>query len=183
LLWSGRARQWFERIAYGTGQQVSRFAVNWNWNEHAATSPMRDLIRVTTLSWVIATATPGLAGTPPMGEDEARLLLARTAFAATADDVRTFSGLTREQAVDRLLAGARTTAMTPAPAWTSEFTSFRQLRQLPEEEKKAFLQREIVKRDAAHPLAAARGVQGPGDDCLSRQRLQPERPAQRELRA
>jgi hypothetical protein len=61
---------------------------------------MRDLIRVTTLSWVIATATPALAVSPPMGEDEARLLLARTGFAATADDVRAFSGLTREQAQD-----------------------------------------------------------------------------------
>jgi len=106
---------------------------------------MRDLIRVITLSWAIATAMPALGVPSPMGEDEARLLLTRTGFAATADDVRVFSRLTREQAVERLLAGARTTAVTPAPGWSSEFTSFRRLRQLPEEEKKAFLQRELVK--------------------------------------
>ena len=54
----------------------------------------------------------------PIGFDGARHLLARTGFGGTWSEVQEFSKLTREEAVDRLLAGLRTTASTPAPEWT-----------------------------------------------------------------
>ena len=51
----------------------------------------------------------------PMGFEEARHLLNRTSFAANIDDINAFSRLTREQAVDRLLAWSGGRVATPAP--------------------------------------------------------------------
>ncbi|MBB2984764.1 DUF1800 domain-containing protein [Paraburkholderia tropica] len=52
--------------------------------------------------------------------DDARFLLERTGFAPDPQEVAAYVGLTREQAVDRLLATARRTAVTPLPAWFAE---------------------------------------------------------------
>jgi uncharacterized protein (DUF1800 family) len=51
---------------------------------------------------------------------DARFLLTRTGFEATAAEVAPFVGMTREQAVDALLAGARNEASTQPPAWVME---------------------------------------------------------------
>lgn len=51
----------------------------------------------------------------PMGADDARHLLNRAGFGATPREIYEFSRLSREQAVDRLLSGAVTTAATPLP--------------------------------------------------------------------
>ena len=48
----------------------------------------------------------GVAAGPPR-RDDARHLLARTGFGPTAEEIRTYARLTREQAVDRLLRDAR----------------------------------------------------------------------------
>ncbi len=55
-----------------------------------------------------------------MDFDEARLLLARTGFAATPAEIRTLEGQDYAAAVDRLLAQARPLAATPAPAWIDQ---------------------------------------------------------------
>ncbi len=52
----------------------------------------------------------------PLGYDDARLLLVRTGFGATDAEVRAYAPLNRAQAVDKLLAATRTTAITPPPA-------------------------------------------------------------------
>ncbi len=52
--------------------------------------------------------------------DDARFFLTRTGFAPDAAEVANYVGLTREQAVERVLAASRTDAITPLPAWTSE---------------------------------------------------------------
>lgn len=52
--------------------------------------------------------------------DDARHLLIRTGFAPRADEVAPYVGLTRAQAVARLLDSARTEALTPLPAWSEE---------------------------------------------------------------
>ncbi|MGI4861337.1 MAG: DUF1800 domain-containing protein [Janthinobacterium lividum] len=49
--------------------------------------------------------------------DDARFLLTRTGFAPDREEVANEIGLTRAQAVDRLLAAGRTTAFTPMPDW------------------------------------------------------------------
>ncbi|WP_133648885.1 DUF1800 domain-containing protein [Paraburkholderia flava] len=52
--------------------------------------------------------------------DDARFFLTRVGFAPDATEVANYVGLTREQAVDRVLADTRTDAITPLPAWASE---------------------------------------------------------------
>jgi uncharacterized protein (DUF1800 family) len=52
--------------------------------------------------------------------DDARFFLTRVGFAPDNAEVAQYVGLTREQAVDRVLAGARTEASTPVPAWVLE---------------------------------------------------------------
>jgi uncharacterized protein (DUF1800 family) len=51
---------------------------------------------------------------------DARHLLARTGFGATAEEAAALAPLSRVQAVDRILNGARTTAVTPGPAWLTD---------------------------------------------------------------
>ena len=82
------------------------------------------------------------AASPVLGPDDARHLLTRTSFTASAADVAAYSRLTREEAAARLLAGARTQAATPPPRWVGEpFQSPRILRTATPEERQA-LQRE-----------------------------------------
>ena len=80
--------------------------------------------------------TPGLAA-PPLGFDDARHLLNRTHFAAGPAEIDAFAGLTREQAVDRLLSWTGKPAVTPPPAWVeAPFESLRRFRGMGAEERK-----------------------------------------------
>jgi uncharacterized protein (DUF1800 family) len=80
------------------------------------------------------------AAPAPMGYDDARHLLARTGFGPTDAEIRDYAGMTRPEAVDRLLRDARTNAVTPPPAWIADTGPLRYPR--PEnatpEERKAF---------------------------------------------
>ncbi len=58
-----------------------------------------------------------LACLPALERGEACHLLARTGFGATPAAVEALLPLTREQAVDAVLAGVRTTPVLPPPAW------------------------------------------------------------------
>jgi hypothetical protein len=68
------------------------------------------VLAVGALAAPIASAGPDT----PLTYDDARHLLARTGFGPTDAEVRAFTGLTREYAVDRLLAGTRTARRDPA---------------------------------------------------------------------
>lgn len=109
----------------------------------------RALIYVYLLSlWagIVQGAAPGAAPGAAMGYDEARLLLARSGFAPQATDVHTFAGLTRQQAVDRLLAGTTTTARTPPPGWVNEALPQRQaVRNLPEDQRRMLVRENLGK--------------------------------------
>jgi uncharacterized protein (DUF1800 family) len=89
---------------------------------------------------IFFTSLPALAG---MGLDEARHLLGRTGFAPTANEIRDTAALTREQAVTRLLAGARTEARTAPPAWIDE--PVQPLRDATPEQRRELLQREFAR--------------------------------------
>jgi uncharacterized protein (DUF1800 family) len=52
--------------------------------------------------------------------DDARFFLTRVGFAPDNAEVLQYVGLTREQAVDKVLATGRTEAVTPVPAWVLE---------------------------------------------------------------
>jgi uncharacterized protein (DUF1800 family) len=52
--------------------------------------------------------------------DDARFFLTRTGFAPDHAELAQYAGLTREQAVDKVLATARAEAVVPLPDWVSE---------------------------------------------------------------
>ncbi len=56
----------------------------------------------------------------PIGLDGARHLLSRTAFAAPDEDIKALAKLTRGEAADRLVKGARSVATTPGPKWVAD---------------------------------------------------------------
>ncbi len=82
-------------------------------------------------------AAPALA--EPIGREGARHLLNRAGFGAAPAEIESFAGLSREQAVERILSGARREARLAPPKFVDEpFTPYRKLRTLSAEE----LQRE-----------------------------------------
>lgn len=87
------------------------------------------------------------AAAAPLGFDDARHLLARTGFAPARAEVDAYVGLTRAQAVDRLLDAARTEARTPLPSWADERVEPLRLKRLSDEEKKAAV-RQLYQRGA-----------------------------------
>lgn len=60
--------------------------------------------------------------------DDARFFLTRIGFAPDSGELAQYTGLTREQAVDKVLASARTEAVTPLPDWVLEPIPTRQTR-------------------------------------------------------
>lgn len=86
-------------------------------------------------------ATAG-ASAAPMGADEARYLLTRTGFAPAEAEVRQFAPLSRAEAVERLLAGVRSDARTPPPTWVNEPAERPRLKEMSDEERRAFQQRQ-----------------------------------------
>ena len=65
-------------------------------------------------------ASASALGSAPLSYDDARHLLNRTGLGATSSEIERYVGMSREQAARKLLDGARTTALTPPPAWTAE---------------------------------------------------------------
>lgn len=78
-----------------------------------------------------------------MGTEEARHLLNRAGFGATPQEIVDFSRLSREAAVERLLAGASAEARTPLPPGVVGYTPPSHLRNLSDEEKRVWLRRQF----------------------------------------
>ncbi|HVP89054.1 MAG TPA: DUF1800 domain-containing protein [Casimicrobiaceae bacterium] len=78
--------------------------------------------------------------------DDARHLLNRTGFGATDAEIRSYVGMTREDAASKLLAGTRSQAVTPAPSWTASPGPLRYPRggeQATEADRKVFRQEQL----------------------------------------
>ncbi len=76
--------------------------------------------------------------------EDARHLLVRTGFAALPAEIAKFQGLTRAEAVRRILAATRSEAVTPPPAWTGEVRDLRPPgRNASPEERRAWLRRRV----------------------------------------
>ncbi len=91
------------------------------------------------LAAALFAAAATLAHAAPLGVDDARHLLSRTAFGASPADIERFAKLTREQAADQLLADAARSRVTPPPPWISEpVISGKQLRGMSADERKDF---------------------------------------------
>lgn len=77
-----------------------------------------------------------------LSESDARYLLTRTGYAPDARELAPFVGLTRAEAVDRLLAQTRRTAVTPVPAWVNEGPLYGEaVKNLTQEQRRALDQR------------------------------------------
>jgi len=134
---------------------------------HAASAAARasQAIRAAMAALLVLALSGGVAPRAcALDQDEARHLLARTGFAPTPDEIAPLLPLTREQAVDHLLAGARTTSLVAPPPWCletlAEHASVRALEnqqwgELSEEERRArYQQREKRDRDRGVELKA-----------------------------
>ena len=104
-------------------------------------------------SWIALVAllpfvAPPAGASAPLSYDDARHLLNRTGFGATDAEIERYVGVTREDAARKLLAGARTAAVVPPPAWTSASGSLRYPRggeKASEAERKTFIQEQLAK--------------------------------------
>jgi uncharacterized protein (DUF1800 family) len=93
-----------------------------------------------------AAVAPPASASAPLSYDDSRHLLNRTGFGATESEIRRFTGMSREDAVRKLLAETRTTAATSPPAWTAEPGPLRYPRRgegASEMERKQFQQEQI----------------------------------------
>jgi uncharacterized protein (DUF1800 family) len=93
---------------------------------------------------VFAMSGVALAAEPQLGAQGAKLLLTRAGFAPNDAEVAAYASLSHRAAVDRLLAGVRTIAVTPAPTWIDErFVAPRELRSMTDEARRAELQKQV----------------------------------------
>ncbi len=84
------------------------------------------------------------AAEPPLGAQGAKQLLTRAGFAPSDAEIAAYSTLSQTAAVDRLLAGVRTAAVTATPAWIDErFVAPRELRAMSDEARRAEIQRQV----------------------------------------
>ena len=81
--------------------------------------------------------------TDAIGPDAARHLLNRTGFDAPPAQVDVIAGLSRREAADKILAGTLKAARTPAPAWSDEFFSPRQLRNLSDADRALYVRKQL----------------------------------------
>ena len=108
---------------------------------------MRLLFALFWLTFASASHATAPAAASVLGYDDARHLLCRTGFGPTQAEIERYASMTREQAVRKLLAEARTNAVTPSPAWTSDSAalSSRPGPNASEMERKLFRQEQIRK--------------------------------------
>jgi uncharacterized protein (DUF1800 family) len=92
---------------------------------------------------VAASVFAGAANSQGMGPEDARHLLNRTGFDAQLREIDEFAKLSRREGVERLLAGVRTEARTPLPAWAKEWTDPRDIRRMSQDERQAFVRLQI----------------------------------------
>lgn len=100
--------------------------------------------RLGVLFGLLMLAFNSVAAEPLLGTQGSRQLLTRAGFAPNDADVVTYSALTHKAAVDRLLAGVRTTTVTAAPAWIDErLIAPRELRAMGDDARRAELQKQV----------------------------------------
>ncbi len=97
------------------------------------------------LLFLLLALAAGLANAAGMGAEEARHLLNRTGFDARLGEIESYALLSRREAIERVLGGARQAPRTPAPEAVRRWEDPRRMRQMGEEERRAF-QRELVER-------------------------------------
>lgn len=98
---------------------------------------------VTLVVMMSVSAAHALEAPASLGAEDARHLLARTGFGPTQQEIKTLSGLTREQAVGRMLREVRTTSSLTPPEWIAEPIQPRSvIRNAPEDQRRPLLLQE-----------------------------------------
>jgi uncharacterized protein (DUF1800 family) len=101
---------------------------------------------ILTLAWAVAGGAAQVILAAPLGFDDARHLLTRTSYAASPADIESFSRLTREQAVERLLSWTDKPRITPPPAWVREpVLPASRLREMGMAERQAFQRNNVTR--------------------------------------
>ncbi len=85
----------------------------------------------------------GAAQAAGMAPEDARHLLVRTGFGATPAEIEAYAGLSRREAVERILSGTRTVARTPVPAGIDDWTPPYRVRDMSTDERKAFMREQV----------------------------------------
>ena len=94
--------------------------------------------------WLAPELASAQAPSTALTADDARHLLVRTGFAALPAEIAIFRGLSRAEAVRRILGETRTEAVTPPPGWTSEVRDLRPPgRTASPEERRAWLRKRV----------------------------------------
>jgi uncharacterized protein (DUF1800 family) len=93
------------------------------------------MIRCCASSSLLATSPLGALASP-MGPDDASHLLNRLGFGARPADLAEFSRLTREAAIERLLADTALEARTPVPPELADYQPPLKIRQLSDEQRR-----------------------------------------------
>ena len=91
---------------------------------------------------VVHSAVPASAP-PNLSVDDARHLLVRTGFGAAPGDLAQYTRIPRSEAVERVLRSARTSTVTPPPAWAAASEPLRAPGTMTDAERKAFLQEQL----------------------------------------
>ena len=102
---------------------------------------------------------------PALDFDGARHLLARTSFGPTPAEIHALEGQDHGDAVDRLLAGVRRSALTPPPEWIDEGPAELREKQRAADARRADAQREDATRKpgvAGKPLRITRPIEEQG---------------------
>ena len=108
-------------------------------------APARGFARIPgILSLAFVALAASLPASAAIGYEGARHLLNRTGFGATDGEIAASAGLERGEAVDRILATARTEASVAAPAFVNEdFVPYYRLRALDDAQRKAMLRKNV----------------------------------------
>ncbi len=107
---------------------------------------MKRILQFIALAIGLAAGFQAARATAELGFDDARHLLSRTSFAASPENIGTYGRLTREQAVERLLASSRVSPVTAPPSWVVEpFQSLRRFRAMTPEERQV-ARREVFRQ-------------------------------------
>lgn len=113
MLTGGKGRRWLAVTAAALA--AATWCASAPAEQHGATHVSHNRHRTASAASSVAPAEQDI-----LDADDARFFLTRVGFAPDSGELAQYVGLTREQAVDKVLATVRTEAVTPLPEWVLE---------------------------------------------------------------
>jgi uncharacterized protein (DUF1800 family) len=131
LLARGNRGRWFVAFAMTlnlAGGATLIFESSAGAAQHESSSSMTTHVRHRVAVKAVATGVTPDSEQTILDADDARFFLTRIGFEPDRAEAAQYAGLTRQQAVDKVLSTARTEAVTPLPDWVSEPVPTREMR-------------------------------------------------------